>query len=266
MSHPQRNRIGLEEVLLAEEGRGHLGGMDDYELFLTDKGQPGQQFMHGMSNNEYGLADPAPAGRAARHQLDHLSRRRARSWRDPTRPGFWHISYTHPHPPIVPLASYFERYRARDVDAPLMADWARDPAALPYSVRVAHHFGNSQPPAQLADMRRSGLCAVHPYRPSAADPDRDAARGRPARRHDHPGLRGPWRHARRQRSLRQAADVRGPRPACRCCSPGRSATIVSGPASPTGGWSACRTSCRPCSTSSATSPIPRQLHRALHGR
>ena len=36
--YPQRNRIGFEEALLAEEGRGHLGGVDDYELFLADRG------------------------------------------------------------------------------------------------------------------------------------------------------------------------------------------------------------------------------------
>ena len=33
--------------------------------------------------------------------------------RDPTRPQFWHLSYTQPHPPIVPLAAYLERYAVR---------------------------------------------------------------------------------------------------------------------------------------------------------
>ena len=60
----------------------------------------------------------------------------------------------------MPLASYFERYRAREVDAPRMADWARDPEALPYAVRVAWNYWEQLPPAQLADMRRAvyALC------------------------------------------------------------------------------------------------------------
>ncbi|MGW9331169.1 sulfatase-like hydrolase/transferase [Bosea sp. NPDC055594] len=158
--YPQRDRIGFEEVLLAEEGRGHLGGMDDYELFLTDKGQPGQQFMHGMSNNEYSWRTwHLPEELHVTNWITFAAARTIKR-RDPTRPGFWHVSYTHPHPPIVPLASYFERYRARDIDVPLMADWARDPAALPYAVRVAHHYWEQLPPAQLADMRRAvyALC------------------------------------------------------------------------------------------------------------
>lgn len=158
--YPQRNRIGFEEALLAEEGRGHLGGVDDYELFLADRGYPGQQFMHGMSNNEYGWR--------TWHLPEELHVTNWTTWaaartikrRDPTRPGFWHVSYTHPHPPLVPLASYFERYRAREVDAPRMAEWAKDPEALPYAVRVAWNYWEQLPPAQLADTRRAvyALC------------------------------------------------------------------------------------------------------------
>ena len=34
--------------------------------------------------------------------------------RDPTRPAFWHLSYIYPHPPIVPLQHYFDRYARRE--------------------------------------------------------------------------------------------------------------------------------------------------------
>lgn len=158
--YPQRDRIGFEEALLAEEGRGHLGGMDDYELFLADRGYAGQQFMHGMSNNEYSWRTwHLPEELHVTNWITWAAARTIKR-RDPTRPGFWHVSYTHPHPPIVPLASYFERYRARDVDEPFMAEWARDPEALPYAVRLAHDYWEQLPPAQLADMRRAvyALC------------------------------------------------------------------------------------------------------------
>jgi arylsulfatase A-like enzyme len=51
--YPQRNRIGFDEVILAEEGRPGWGVTDDYEIFLGDQGFAGRQFDHGMSNNEY---------------------------------------------------------------------------------------------------------------------------------------------------------------------------------------------------------------------
>jgi arylsulfatase A-like enzyme len=80
--------------------------------------------------------------------------------RDPTRPALWHVSYTHPHPPLVPLASYFERYRARDVAPALIADWARDLDRLPYAVRLARSYWEELKPARLADAKRAvyALC------------------------------------------------------------------------------------------------------------
>jgi arylsulfatase len=158
--YPSRDRIGFDEAWIAEEGRSNLGGVDDYELFLADQGHPGRQFMHGMSNNEYGWRNW--------HLPEHLhvtnwitfTAARAIRRRDPTRPGFWHVSYTHPHPPLVPLASYFERYRARAVPPPAMADWARDAKALPYAVQVARHYWEDLGPERLADARRAvyALC------------------------------------------------------------------------------------------------------------
>ena len=49
---PERDRIGYDDVLLSEEGRPHLA-IDDHDLYLADRGYPGKQFMHGMSNNNY---------------------------------------------------------------------------------------------------------------------------------------------------------------------------------------------------------------------
>ena len=80
--------------------------------------------------------------------------------RDPPRPSFWHVSYTHPHPPLVPLASYVERYRSRPIDEPVVGDWARDPSQLPYALQVTRTYWEELRPDRLADARRAAyaLC------------------------------------------------------------------------------------------------------------
>ncbi len=153
--YPQRDRIGFDDALIAEEGRSHLGAVDDYEIFLADRGHAGQQFMHGMSNNEYGwrpwhLAEDL-------HVTNWTTATAARTIkrRDPTRPGLWHVSFTHPHPPIVPLANYIERYRDRKIDLPPTADWAADPDRLPHALRSVRNFWPQLRPAEHADMLRA---------------------------------------------------------------------------------------------------------------
>ena len=55
--------------------------------------------------------------------------------RDPTRPGFWYLSYTHPHPPLVPLSFYWDLYRDIDPPLPDVGEWASDFESLPYRVK-----------------------------------------------------------------------------------------------------------------------------------
>lgn len=157
---PQRDRIGFEEALLAEEGRGALGGPDDYEIFLADRGHAGQQFLHGMSNNEYSWRTWHLPEDTHVTNWTTLMAARSIKRRDPTRPALWHVSYTPPHPPLVPLASYLERYRARDMDEPVMGAWAEDTENLPYPLKLARDYWRQLPPAELADMRRAfyALC------------------------------------------------------------------------------------------------------------
>ncbi|MFV0334815.1 MAG: sulfatase-like hydrolase/transferase [Tropicimonas sp.] len=158
--YPPRDRIGFDEALLAEEGRGHLGGPDDYEMFLADNGHPGEQFLHGMSNNEYfwntwHLDDEL-------HVTNWTTRSAARQIkrRDPTRPGFWHVSYTHPHPPLAPLSRYLDRYARREIGPPVAGEWSAEGAALPPIVGAVRNFYARLPAAQLADTRRAfyALC------------------------------------------------------------------------------------------------------------
>lgn len=152
---PQRDRIGFDDVLLDEEGRAQYGVMDDYEIFLGDQGHPGQQFDHGMSTDGYV------------HRPWHLPERlHVTNWatlamirqikrRDPTRPGFWYLSYRHPHPPLVPLPCYLDMYRG-DIDAPLAGNWGD----VPWAIGSRRVRGEKYSPNDVADIRRAfyALC------------------------------------------------------------------------------------------------------------
>ncbi|WLI76456.1 sulfatase-like hydrolase/transferase [Kosakonia sp. H02] len=152
--YPTRDRIGFEEAFIAEEGRSHLGGVDDYEIFLAENGVAGQQFMHGMSNNEYSWRTWHLDEKL--HVTNWVTQTAAKNIRrrDPTRPAFWYVSYTHPHPPIVPLSSYFDRYRLRNIDGPQQSEWSRA-ADLPYALAMNQQLKPPLPPEQYDDMRRA---------------------------------------------------------------------------------------------------------------
>lgn len=153
-AYPPRARTGFEEAFIAEEGRSHLGGVDDYEIFLAENGQAGQQFMHGMSNNQYSWRTWHLEERL--HVTNWITATAAKNIRrrDPTRPAFWHVSYTHPHPPITPLASYLERYRSRTIDTPAASEWSKR-ASTPWAVQAAQQLWAELSDEQHADMRRA---------------------------------------------------------------------------------------------------------------
>ena len=96
--YPQRSRIGFDDVILDEEGRTQYGVIDDYEMFLGDRGFPGRQFDHGMSNNDYNtrpwpLPEDTHATNWATAQMVRAIKRRERG-----KPAFWFLSYRHPAP------------------------------------------------------------------------------------------------------------------------------------------------------------------------
>ncbi len=158
--YPPRDRIGFDDVLLAEEGRPHLGTVDDHDLFLADKGYPGKQFLHGMNNNDY------------MHRAWHLpeechvtnwttmSMARTIKRRDPTRPAFWFVSYTPPHPPLVPLQCYMDYYRQFEMEKPLSAAWSENFDALPHPIKMMRVFFDGYSGVVLDEIRRAfyALC------------------------------------------------------------------------------------------------------------
>ncbi len=122
---PQRDRIGFDDALISEEGRPYYGSIDDYDLHLAEKGFVGQQFSHGVSNNDYTwrtwqLPEDCHVTNWATQQMCRTIKRR-----NPEKPSFWYLSYTHPHPPLVPLSTYFDRYTRKNIPSPLESDWSK---------------------------------------------------------------------------------------------------------------------------------------------
>ncbi len=144
--YPQRNRVGFDDVILDEEGRTQYGVIDDYEAFLGDRGWVGQQFDHGMSNNDYAvrpwhLSEDLHATNWAAQQMVRTIKRR-----DPQRPAFWYLSFRHPHPPLVPLEPYWAMYRHEELRWPVQGGWCRE--GLPYLLQTVRgrsaHLGARQ--------------------------------------------------------------------------------------------------------------------------
>lgn len=139
--YPQRDRIGFDDAVIMEEGRYEFGQVDDYQIWLGEHGYTGEEFMHGIGNNNY-LTRPwhlpenaHPTTWATREMMRQIKRR------DPTRPAFFYISYQFPHPPLVPLQTFLDFYREEEIDMPVPDTWGNDrtiikllqEAAMPYS-------------------------------------------------------------------------------------------------------------------------------------
>src|SRR5690606_7931215 len=161
---PQRDRIGFDDVILCEEGRPILGAIDDYDIWLAEQGYPGESYGHGMSNNDYGyrpwhLPERTHPTNWATREMCRMIRRR-----DPTRPGFWFLSYNHPHPPLVPLQAYLDLYRDFTPPMPLIGSWAADDDA-PYPVRAVQQVWGRYSPEQILGIRRAfyALCTHIDY-------------------------------------------------------------------------------------------------------
>lgn len=158
--YPQRNRIGFDDVILAEEGRPQLGAIDDHDLFLADEGFAGQGFAHGMSNNEYSyrpwhLPEHTHVTNWAAREMSRMIKRR-----DPERPGFWFLSFCHPHPPLVPLQSYLDLYMDIDIDRPFHGSWSKNFDELPFPLQQIQGKSAHIKDAEIRRIRRAfyALC------------------------------------------------------------------------------------------------------------
>ena len=135
--HPQRARYGFDDVILNEEGRMARGPgrLDDYEMDIVERGYAGQEYGSGMASNDY-VARPFQLPEEC-HQTNWTAREACRmiSRRDPTRPAFWYVSFTMPHPPRFPLGGYLAMSRDVRIGEPVIGNWARDVGTMPYALR-----------------------------------------------------------------------------------------------------------------------------------
>ena len=158
--HPQRDRIGFDNVILDDEGRPQFGTLDDYDIYLGDQGLAGRQYDHGMSNNQYHwrpwhLDEQHHATAWAGRMMARTIKRR-----DPTRPAFWYLGFRHPHPPLVPPQSYVDLYQRVEIDEPYVGKWAEKPENLPYAISALLSRTNLYSSAQMQEARRAfyALC------------------------------------------------------------------------------------------------------------
>jgi arylsulfatase A-like enzyme len=157
--YPQRDRIGFDDVQLVEEGRVQFGALDDYELFLGDQGHVGEQFAGGMNNNEYvsrpwHLAEELHVTNWTTQQMARTIQRR-----DPTRPAFWFLSYSHPHPPLAPLQAYLDLYRDVEVPQPFVGEWTKEFERLPYPFKAAYE-SSCELQGRMGDLARRAFYAL----------------------------------------------------------------------------------------------------------
>ena len=158
--YPQRNRIGFDDVLLAEEGRYEFGETDDYQTWLGEMGHVGQEFMHSMGNNNY-LTRPwhleehfHPTSWVTKNMMKMIKRK------DPTRPAFFYCSYMAPHPPLVPLQVYLDMYENKELKPSYEDDWPDS-----YILKILRHAASQYSEEERIRARKAfyALCTHIDY-------------------------------------------------------------------------------------------------------
>jgi arylsulfatase A-like enzyme len=165
---PQRNRVGFDDVLLDDQGRHQLseipdGAADDYELFLADQGYGGQEYAGGMAHNDW-ITRPWHLPEHC-HPINWTAREMCRiiRRRDPSKPGFWYLSFCAPHPPVTPLQAYLDLYRDAPLEEPATGDWSRDFDRLPYHIKKLSNpdlLAITQAPQHGQDLSRRAYYAT----------------------------------------------------------------------------------------------------------
>ena len=124
---PQRNRIGFDDVILAEDGRYEFGAVDDYQIWLGEHGCLGKEFSHGIGSNTYytttwNLPEEAhPTSWVTREMTKQIRRR------DPEKKNhFFYASFQAPHPPLIPIERMMRRYDNVELEPLIKDDWEVD--------------------------------------------------------------------------------------------------------------------------------------------
>ncbi len=127
--HPAGKRYGFDNMVLSETPNWRPTSpwqhRNDYVRWLREQGVNDHPHFHGISGNGR-LVYPWPMEERLHHN-NWLAREAVRFLcedRDPTVPFFLQLSFTHPHPPLVPPQAYLDRYEAKALSAPTLGSWA----------------------------------------------------------------------------------------------------------------------------------------------
>ena len=148
--YPQRDRIGFDEALITEEGRYEFGMTDDHQIWMGDHGYTGEQFMHGMGNNTY-YTRPWHLPEEA-HETSWVTKMMMKEMmrHDPTRPAFFYVSYQYPHPPLVPLKAFLDKYEDTVLDPVYADDWNDE-----WIIREMRKMASSYSPREVEAARKA---------------------------------------------------------------------------------------------------------------
>ena len=148
--YPQRDRIGFDEALITEEGRYEFGVTDDHQIWLGEHGLTGEQFLHGMGNNTY-YTRPWHLPENA-HETNWVTEMMMKEMmrRDPTRPSFFYVSYQYPHPPLVPVKAFLDKYEDVEPEASYGDDWNDD-----WIIREMRTMASSYSPREIKAAKKA---------------------------------------------------------------------------------------------------------------
>ena len=148
--YPQRDRIGFDEALITEEGRYEFGVTDDHQIWLGEHGMTGEQFLHGMGNNTY-YTRPWHLPENA-HETNWVTEMMMKEMmrRDPTRPSFFYVSYQYPHPPLVPVKAFLDKYEDVEPEASYGDDWNDD-----WIIREMRTMASSYSPREIKAAKKA---------------------------------------------------------------------------------------------------------------
>ncbi|PTY06048.1 arylsulfatase [Verrucomicrobia bacterium LW23] len=128
--HPQGKRYGFDNIVLSEtthyRPQSEFQKRNDYVSWLAAQGVTRHPHTHGINGNgritrPWGMEEHLHINNwMAEEAVRFLTERR-----DPTCPVFLHLSFFHPHPPLVPLDHYFQRYLSKDLPGPTHGMWSR---------------------------------------------------------------------------------------------------------------------------------------------
>ena len=134
--HPMGKRYGFDHMVLSETSNWRPGSpvqqRNDYVRWLRSRGVREHPHFHGISGNGR-VVTPWPLDDRCHHNnwLAHEAVQFLTEDRDPAAPFFLHLSFTHPHPPLVPTRDYLDRYLAKELPDAVIGEWVPEGAPRP---------------------------------------------------------------------------------------------------------------------------------------